>query len=73
MFSKMRGATPSQMQLHSEDLLKLRVPKVNYSQQQVIGQELHHRRTKANRLHVEAQRLIAEAKARVGRMILGME
>lgn len=73
MLQKTRGATPSRARLYSDDLLKLRVPKASYPQQQAIGEDLETRRTKAQRLRAEAEEAVAEAKARVERMILGEE
>ncbi len=58
----------------SSDVLsvKLPIPK-NLQIQQEIGNEVKKRRTEAKRLRNEAEAVVADAKARVERMILGEE
>lgn len=73
MLLKTTGATPSQMRLHAPELLKIRVPKASIDQQYKIGQELERRHYKAAQLRREAETVVAAAKARVERMILGEE
>lgn len=73
MLPKTTGATPSRMRLHAEELLQLRVPKADTSQQKFIGAELERRRSEAKRLRNEAEAVVTAAKARVERMILGEE
>lgn len=73
MLPKTKGATPSQMRLHAEDLLQLQVPKATSIEQQIVGKEVARRRSEAKRLRNEAQTLVTEAKARVEQMILGEE
>lgn len=73
MQNKIRGAVPSRMRLHAEDLLKMQVPIASPQQQATIGTELETRRVEAKRLRAEAEQVVAEAKARVERMLLGEE
>jgi hypothetical protein len=50
--------------------VKLPIPK-DLKRQAAIGAEVARRRAAAKRLRIEAETLVAEAKARVERMILG--
>lgn len=59
--------------LYAEDLQYLRIPKPPISVQQQIVDEVSRRRAEARRLRNEADNVVAEAKARVERMILGEE
>jgi hypothetical protein len=73
MLPKTTGATPSRLRLHETELLKMKVPKATTDQQRMIGAELERRRSEARRLHAAADKVVAEAKAKVERMILGEE
>jgi restriction endonuclease S subunit len=58
----------------ASDVLSIKLPIPKDSQvQQKIGAEVARRRAKARRLRAEAETIVAEAKARVERMILGEE
>lgn len=52
---------------------QIQIPVINESQQKSIVVELLHRRTEAKRFRLEADRIVAEAKAEVERLILGGE
>ena len=58
----------------ASDVLNIKLPiPDNLQQQKVIGEEITRRRAAARRLRAEAEAVVAEAKARVERMILGEE
>lgn len=72
MLQKSRGATPSRRRLSHEDFSKLPFPKINLNLQNKVAEEVKRRMLEAEKLKIESNKIIEDAKKRVQEMIFGL-
>lgn len=69
MLQKSRGATPSRRRLSHEDFSKLPFPKINLNLQNKVAEEVKRRILESEKLKIESNKIIEDAKKRVEEMI----
>lgn len=73
MIQKSRGATPSRRRLSHEDFAEMPLPEIDIEIQNQIAEEVKSRMQRAEQLKQDAKKILAKAKGKAEKMILGKD